>query len=134
MTGNPVLLSRSGGPGAASARMPRRWATSGSTGPGFSSMSPHVRRLPLPVKGAWRELRIVGQLWVSMVSVNSAMKPQREQVAEDGPVIHWSVQLCCLAQSEGVGEVVGESRCISHLRTLKKLWKSCNLGKEGGDR
>ncbi len=115
--GRPVLLSKIDGPGAASARMPRRWAVSGSSGPGFSSISPQVRRLPRPVKGTIRESRIVGHLWVCMVFVDIAMNPQRTQVVEDWPSAHWSAQLCCLAHSEGfarsVGEVVGEGCLIS---------------------
>jgi hypothetical protein len=115
--GRPVLLSKIGGPGAASARMPRRWATCGSSGPGFSSMSPQVRRLPRPVKGTLRELRIVGHSWVCMVFVDSAINPQRTQVVEDVPSAHWSAQLCCLADLErlarSMGEVAGEDGAIS---------------------
>jgi hypothetical protein len=106
--GRPVLLSKIGGPGAASARMPRRWATSGSSGPGFSSMSPHVKRLPRPVKGTLQELRIVGQMCAFMFFVDSAMNPQRKHVVEDGPSAHWSAQLCCLAHSEGLAKSIGE--------------------------
>ena len=49
--GIPVLLSRMGEPGAASARMPSRAVGSipiGVTGPGFGSTSPHVRSDPRP--------------------------------------------------------------------------------------
>ncbi len=116
--GRPVLLSKIGGPKAASAKIPRKWATSGSSGPGFSPKAPHVRRMPRPVKGTLLELRIVGQMWASMVCVDSAMNPQRTHVVEDGPSAHWSVQLCCLAQSEGFARLIREEACEGCLHVV----------------
>ncbi len=53
-----------------------------------------------------------------MVSVDSALNPQRTQVVEEWPFVHWSVQLCCLAQSVGFVRTIGEGAGEGCVRSL----------------